>query len=162
MTLQTDLNVMFLLLGGLSLVVGALGSQISTLVGVMERTARSDCAVPLARLGRHIAAQFLIGECGPWVSWTALDSSVGVLIVVGVSAYQVWTPVLDPLAPLLAPAVGGVIGLLSGVYPASRAGRARAGRSVPTLEHATFGRWRNRFEHFANRLPRAAVELNQS
>jgi macrolide transport system ATP-binding/permease protein len=29
--------------------------------------------------------------------------------------------VLDPLAPLLAPAVGGVIGLLSGVYPASRA-----------------------------------------
>jgi macrolide transport system ATP-binding/permease protein len=44
-----------------------------------------------------------------------------VLIVVGVSAYQVWTPVLDPLAPLLAPVVGGVIGLLSGVYPASRA-----------------------------------------
>jgi macrolide transport system ATP-binding/permease protein len=44
-----------------------------------------------------------------------------VLIVVGVSAYQVWTPVLDPLAPLLAPAVGGVIGLLSGVYPALRA-----------------------------------------
>jgi macrolide transport system ATP-binding/permease protein len=50
-----------------------------------------------------------------------LGSSVGVLIVVGVSAYQVWTPVLDPFAPLLAPAVGGVIGLLSGVYPASRA-----------------------------------------
>jgi ABC-type antimicrobial peptide transport system permease subunit len=39
----------------------------------------------------------------------------------GVSAYQVWTPVLDPLVPLLAPVVGGVIGLLSGVYPASRA-----------------------------------------
>jgi putative ABC transport system permease protein len=41
--------------------------------------------------------------------------------VVGVSAYQVWTPVLDPLAPLLAPVVGCTIGLLSGAYPALRA-----------------------------------------
>jgi macrolide transport system ATP-binding/permease protein len=36
---QTDLNVMFLLLGGLSLVVGAIGIANITLVGVMERTA---------------------------------------------------------------------------------------------------------------------------
>ena len=36
---QTDLNVMFLLLGGLSLLVGALGIANITLVGVMERTA---------------------------------------------------------------------------------------------------------------------------
>jgi macrolide transport system ATP-binding/permease protein len=44
-----------------------------------------------------------------------------VLIVVVVSAYQVWTPVMDPAAPILAPVLGGVIGLLSGVYPAMRA-----------------------------------------
>jgi macrolide transport system ATP-binding/permease protein len=36
---QTDLNVMFLLLGGLSFVVGAIGIANITLVGVMERTA---------------------------------------------------------------------------------------------------------------------------
>ncbi len=35
---QTDLDVMFLLLGGLSLVVGAIGIANITLVGVMERT----------------------------------------------------------------------------------------------------------------------------
>ena len=35
---QTDLDVMFLVLGGLSLVVGALGIANITLVGVMERT----------------------------------------------------------------------------------------------------------------------------
>ena len=50
-----------------------------------------------------------------------IGASVGVLIVVGVAAYQVWTPVLDPAAPFLAPLVGGGIGLVSGLYPALRA-----------------------------------------
>ena len=106
---QTDLNMMFLLLGGLSLVVG------------MERTAEIGLRRAIGATRRHIAAQFLIESASMGVVGGLLGSSVGVLIVVGVSAYQVWTPVLDPLAPLLAPAVGGVIGLLSGVYPASRA-----------------------------------------
>src|SRR4029450_11017545 len=68
---------------------------------------------------RHIAAQFLIESASMGVVGGLLGSSVGVLIVVGVSAYQVWTPVLDPLAPLLAAAVGGVIGLLFCGLPAS-------------------------------------------
>ena len=41
----------------------------------------------------------------------------------GVSAVQLWTPVLDPWAPFLAPLVGGAIGLVSGTYPALRAAR---------------------------------------
>jgi macrolide transport system ATP-binding/permease protein len=120
---QTDLNVMFLLLGGLSLVVGALGIANITLVGVMERTAEIGLRRAIGATRRHIAAQFLFESASMGIVGGLLGSSVGVLIVVGVSAYQVWTPVLDPLAPLLAPAVGGAIGLLSGVYPASRAAR---------------------------------------
>jgi len=50
-----------------------------------------------------------------------IGASLAVLIVVAVSAHQVWTPVLDPLAPFLAPVVGGLIGLVSGTYPAMRA-----------------------------------------
>src|SRR5215510_6558213 len=118
---QTDLNVMFLLLGGLSLAVGALGIANITLVGVMERTAEIGLRRAIGATRRHIAAQFLVESASMGVVGGLLGSSVGVLIVVGVSAYQVWTPVLDPLVPLLAPVVGGVIGLLSGVYPASRA-----------------------------------------
>jgi ABC-type antimicrobial peptide transport system permease subunit len=38
-----------------------------------------------------------------------------------VSAYQAWTPVLDPLLPLSAPLLGAVAGLLAGAYPAYRA-----------------------------------------
>jgi macrolide transport system ATP-binding/permease protein len=46
---------------------------------------------------------------------------LGVIIVVAVSAYEMWTPVLDPAAPLVAPLIGGAIGFISGLYPALRA-----------------------------------------
>ena len=52
-----------------------------------------------------------------------LGASAGMLVVVGVAAYQTWTPVISPVIPLLAPVVGGVTGLLAGLYPALRAAR---------------------------------------
>ena len=87
----------------------------------MERTGEIGLRRAIGATRRHIAAQFLIESASMGVIGGLLGSSIGVLIVVGVSAYQVWTPVLDPFAPLLAPVVGGGIGLLSGVYPAMRA-----------------------------------------
>ncbi len=120
---QTDLNVMFLMLGGLSLVVGAIGIANITLVGVMERTPEIGLRRAIGATRAHIAMQFLFESASMGIIGGVIGASVGVLIVVGVSAYQVWTPVLDPAAPLLAPLVGGVIGILSGTYPAWRAAR---------------------------------------
>ena len=120
---QTDLNIMFLLLGGLSLIVGALGIANITLVGVMERTGEIGLRRAIGATRGHIAAQFLLESASMGVVGGIIGASLGVLIVVGVSAYQVWSPVLDPAAPILAPIVGGVIGLLSGLYPALRAAR---------------------------------------
>ena len=120
---QTDLNLMFLLLGGLSLVVGALGIANITLVGVMERTGEIGLRRAIGATRGHIAMQFLAESASMGVIGGIIGASLGVMIVVGVAAYQTWTPVLDPAAPLLAPVVGGAIGLLSGLYPASRAAR---------------------------------------
>ncbi len=120
---QNDVIVMFLLLGGLSLVVGAIGIANITLVSVMERIGEIGLRRALGATRGHIAAQFLFESASMGVIGGILGAGLGVIIVVAVSAYQAWTPVLDPAAPFLAPLIGGVIGLLSGAYPAMRAAR---------------------------------------
>ncbi len=120
---QGDLNVMLLLLGGLSLIVGAIGIANVTLVSVIERTAEIGLRRALGATRRHIGAQFLLESAAIGVIGGIIGASLGILIVVIISATQVWTPVLDPLAPLATPFIGGIIGLLSGTYPALRAAR---------------------------------------
>ncbi|MGE0226034.1 MAG: ATP-binding cassette domain-containing protein [Acetobacteraceae bacterium] len=127
---QTDLDMMFLLLGGLSLIVGALGIANITLVGVMERTGEIGLRRAIGATKGHIAAQFLLESATMGIIGGILGASLGVLVVVGVAAYQVWSPVLDPAAPLLAPVVGGLIGLLSGLYPASRAAKLEPAEAI--------------------------------
>src|SRR6185437_8864052 len=100
---QTDLDMMFILLGGLSLVVGALGIANITLVGVMERTGEIALRRAIGATRGHIAIQFLLESASIGLVGGIIGASLGVFIVVGVAAYQVWSPVLDPLAPLLAP-----------------------------------------------------------
>jgi macrolide transport system ATP-binding/permease protein len=118
---QSDLDVLFLLLGGLSLVVGAIGIGNITLVSVVERTGEIGLRRAMGATRKHIAAQFLLESTSLGVIGGILGASLGVLIVVAISVYQTWTPVLDPAAPFLAPLIGGVIGLVSGTYPALRA-----------------------------------------
>ncbi|MBF8281373.1 MAG: ABC transporter related protein [Anaerolineales bacterium] len=120
-TVQTDLNTMFVLLGGLSLIVGAIGIANITLVSVIERISEIGLRRAIGATRGHIAAQFLLESASMGLIGGVLGASLGVLIVVAVSASQVWTPVLDPAAPFLAPLVGGGIGLVSGTYPALRA-----------------------------------------
>ena len=47
--------------------------------------------------------------------------SLGVIVVVAVSAAKQWTPVLDPWLPIAAPIAGAFVGLVAGLYPALKA-----------------------------------------
>lgn len=116
-----DLNVLFLMLGGVSLLVGAIGIANVTLVSVMERVGEIGLRRALGATRRHIAGQFLMESVTMGVLGGILGASIGMLVVVAVAAYQSWTPVIDPFVPLLAPVIGGVTGLLAGLYPALRA-----------------------------------------
>ncbi|MBA2324848.1 MAG: ABC transporter permease [Pseudonocardiales bacterium] len=120
---QSDLNVLFLMLGAVSLLVGAIGIANVTLVSVMERVGEIGLRRALGATRRHIALQFLLESAAMGVLGGILGASVGLLVVVGVSFVQTWTPVINLFVPLLSPAVGGVIGLLAGLYPALRAAR---------------------------------------
>ena len=131
---QSDVNVLFLVLSGVSLLVGAIGIANVTLVSVIERTGEIGLRRALGAARRHIALQFLLESATMGLIGGVLGASLGTLVVVGVAAYQSWTPVLDPLVPFAAPLIGGLTGLLSGTYPAFRAARLEP---VEALRSAT-------------------------
>lgn len=118
---EADVNALFLVLGGVALLVGAIGIANVTLVSVLERVGEIGLRRSLGAARRHIAAQFLVESTSMGLVGGVIGASMGVLVVVGISAARTWTPVLDPWVPLAAPAVGAVTGLVAGLYPAWRA-----------------------------------------
>jgi putative ABC transport system permease protein len=118
---KNDLNALFLLLGGVSLLVGAIGIANVTLVSVLERVGEIGLRRALGAARRHIAAQFLLESTTMGLAGGVIGASLGTLVIVAVSASKTWTPVLDPWVPLGAPALGALIGLVSGTYPSLRA-----------------------------------------
>jgi len=118
-----DVDSLFLLLAIVSLVVGAIGIANVTLVTVMERTGEIGLRRAVGARRRHIAVQFLGESAAIGLVGGVIGASIGLLVVVGVSAAKGWTPVLDPWMPLAAPLLGAIIGLLAGLYPSIRAAR---------------------------------------
>ncbi|MYC84869.1 MAG: ABC transporter permease [Acidimicrobiia bacterium] len=120
---EEDVNALFLILGGVSLLVGAIGIANVTLVSVLERIGEIGLRRALGAGRRHIAYQFLLESTGVGLFGGVIGASTGVLVVVTVSALRTWTPVMDPRIALAAPVLGALVGLLAGLYPALRASR---------------------------------------
>lgn len=120
---EGDVNALFLVLGGVSLLVGAIGIANVTLVSVLERVGEIGLRRALGAGRRHIAAQFLVESTAMGLVGGVIGASLGVLVVVAISATRTWTPILDPWLPVGAPLLGAVTGLLAGLYPAIRASR---------------------------------------
>jgi putative ABC transport system permease protein len=118
---EGDVNSLFLVLGLVSLVVGAIGIANVTLVTVLERVGEIGLRRALGAARRHIAYQFLAESTTIGLVGGIIGASVGVIVVVIVSAARDWTPVLDAWVPLVAPLAGALVGLLAGLYPSVRA-----------------------------------------
>lgn len=118
---ESDVTNLLYGLAGLALFVGMIGIANTTLVAVLERRAEIGVRRALGARRRHIAAQFLTESAALGVLGGVLGTSLGIIAVVGISTARDWTTTLDPRFVLLAPAVGGVTGLLAGLQPAWRA-----------------------------------------
>ena len=118
---QADVNGLFVVLGAISLLIGAIGIANITLVSVLERVGEIGLRRAVGAARRHVAAQFLVESAAVGLLGGIIGASGGVLTVVAVSATRGWMPVLDPWLPLAAPLSGLAIGLLAGAYPAWKA-----------------------------------------
>lgn len=120
---EGDVNSLFLVLGLVSLVVGAIGIANVTLVTVIERVGEIGLRRALGAARRHIALQFLVESTAMGAVGGVIGASLGTIVIVSVSAARSWTPVLDGWIPIAAPALGAAVGLLAGLYPSWRAAK---------------------------------------
>ena len=120
---QGDVNVVFLLLGGIVLLAGGIGIANVALLSVMERTGEIGLRRALGARRRDIARQFMLESAILGALGGLTGASVGVMAVVGISAVQQWTPVIDGWTVTAAAVVGPLIGLAAGAIPARRAAR---------------------------------------
>lgn len=118
-----SLDSLFLLLAGITLVIGTVGIANTTLVSVLERTGEIGLRRSLGARPRHIAAQFLTESAALGTLGGLLGTAVSIVVTLSVALAHHWTAILDPWTTLPAPLIGTLTGLLAGAYPALRAAR---------------------------------------
>jgi putative ABC transport system permease protein len=114
---------LFLVLGGIALLVGVIGIANVMIIAVLERRSEIGLRRALGATRRHIALQFVAES----TVLTALGGTVGVLagttVTAALSAARHWT-VLIPGYGIWGGLAGAVlIGGIAGLYPAIRAAR---------------------------------------
>lgn len=120
-SVQADVSTIFLALGAVALLVGGLGIANVTLLSVFERVGEIGLRRALGATRSNIAVQFLVESVVIGLLGGLIGSAVGVATIVTVSLAQEWTPILDLRVTVGAAVLGGVIGLIAGLYPSLKA-----------------------------------------
>lgn len=117
------LNSLFLGLGAVSLIVGAVGVGNVMLIGVLERRSEIGLRRALGATKGHIRAQFLAEAILLALVGGAVGAGVGAISTLIYASTQQWAVVIPALAWVGGLAAALLIGAIAGLLPALRAAR---------------------------------------
>jgi putative ABC transport system permease protein len=105
----------------LALVIGGIGIMNIMLTSVVERTHEIGIRRTVGATRRDIATQFLVETLLMTVGGGLFGILVGAVVSLGITAYADWSTRVSPLAVALAFGVSISVGLVFGIYPATKA-----------------------------------------
>lgn len=121
------LSILLGSVAGISLLVGGIGVMNIMLVNVAERTREIGIRAAIGARRGDIMSQFVAEALALSIVGGLLGVTLGVGVAFGLNGREVsgttMTTVIQPWSIAVAFAVSGVIGVLSGIYPAYRASR---------------------------------------
>nr|WP_300339031.1 ABC transporter permease [Actinomyces sp.] len=107
------------------LVISALAIGIATMSSVNERAAETGLRRALGARSRHIHLQVVIEAALLGGLGALTGESIGVLVIVVVSALHHWTPVMDPMLLVAGPVLGTTAGVVGGLMAARAVSRLK-------------------------------------
>jgi putative ABC transport system permease protein len=125
-TAQQQSNILTRLLTGIavvSLVVGGIGIMNIMLVTVTERTREIGIRKAIGAKSRDIRNQFLIEAITMSITGGLLGIGAGLLASYLMSTQAGWTTLVTPMSLILSFGFSAIVGVVFGVYPASKASR---------------------------------------
>jgi putative ABC transport system permease protein len=120
---QSAFNTLFLGLGVVALLVGAVGVANTMIISVLERRSEIGLRRALGATREQIRTQFLAEAVMLSLAGGAVGIVVGVLATVSYATLKNWTVVIPPLAWGGGIASAVIIGAIAGLLPALRAAR---------------------------------------
>ncbi|MCA1654950.1 MAG: ABC transporter permease, partial [Pseudonocardiaceae bacterium] len=120
---ETAYQSLFLALGAVALLVGAIGIANVMVIGVLERRGEIGLRRALGATRPHIRRQFVTESVLLSTVGGVSGVLLGAAITVAYAASRGWTSVVPPTAVLGGLAASVVVGTVAGIYPAARAAR---------------------------------------